>query len=113
MLVKVRNSKRGERCLLGCQLFRGLGNSSLDNLECLLGLILKRLSLLLDRGAEGLGARREVALEVGAVGEARGVLGDELVESRLQIALLETFVARRGESATKCLRAPWTQERSR
>lgn len=59
----------------------------------------------------------EVAPQVGAVGEAGAVLGDEVVEGHLELALLEALVAilERGQCQRRCslgMRGGWSSCRS-
>ncbi len=91
MLMKQQGSY-----LLGGNLFGGLGDSALNNLEALFSLLLYGLLLLLNGGGESPGAAGEVAGEVGVGREARGVLSNKVIESSFEVALLEVLVAAGG-----------------
>jgi hypothetical protein len=81
------------RYLLGRQLLESFGSAALSNLERLLAVVLGRLPLLLDGGAESLGAAAEVGRQVGAAGKAAAVLGNEVVERDLELGLLQVLIA--------------------
>lgn len=83
--------------LLSGNLVGGLGGTALGDLEGLLDLLLDGLLLLLDGRGDGLGAALavEVAGQVGARRQAAAVLGDEVIEGSLEVALLEALVAKR------------------
>lgn len=91
------DGKRGpckwDEDILGGDFVGSLGDSALGDLEGLLNLVLDGLLLLLNGRAEGLGAGSEVTGEVGVGGEAGAVLGDEVIEGSLEVALLEVLVA--------------------
>lgn len=86
--------------VLGGDFLGDLGHSALGDLEALFNLlldVLDRLLFLLDWGALGLGAGGEVARELLVGGEARAVLGDEVIEGDFKIALFEILVAADGK----------------
>jgi hypothetical protein len=77
--------------LLGIDILGNLGGPALGHLEALLGLVLD--SLPLDGGAESLRATVVVASDVGQAGVLGRVLGEVVVESSLQLGLLQVLIA--------------------
>ena len=84
-LMQKQKQKNNLLNLLG-----SLGNTALGHLQGLLD-----LRLLLHGRAEGLGAAGKVARQVGALSETVRVLSNEIIESGLEIALLEALVAKK------------------
>jgi hypothetical protein len=83
-------------CVLRGGILDSLASLALNNLEGLVGLILGGIEFLLDRRAESLGARVEVASKARARGELGRVLSEVLIKSSLELALLVAFIARDG-----------------
>lgn len=79
--------------LLVGNLLSSLGDSAPGGLDALLSVILGRLPLPLNGGAEGLGARGIVASDVGARREESSVLRKILVKLGLEVSLFQMFVA--------------------